>query len=502
MDADERLRAGRLAEQRLTPATTCKSAEEAALAVIGVQAQDLRAVALALRSRVPGLTRCAVPRRTAAAHMNGPRHRAPDRGIRSPWLHALFAGRNARVFGTRFERFGIVEEVNAMRSDVVELCAERPRDRPSLPRALIERGHPSLEQGPINTFVPWLSTQGLIVTDTAGLLHAADLPRRSTPTRHSPSSPATAQGTPRATHPTSRSGPRCPSHRRAARSKPPGRRATLTRGPPMTHRPACCSPPSTRSCSATATGELFVLAAHDHHILRGGGMLKPVVLNHGAATGTWSIKNGRPEPAWFGRPAPVAALAREAADIERFFAYYACDGYAVTGGLSFQQVEAAICPGNHPPVVHRPSLPPALSSAPVSTGHSFGRLRAAVGLAIQCAEPSRGDAYMMPAVPGQPPRREPADNHEEAALSAQTRLASDVLAPDAIAEEMARQRGRRTIRRAPLGGRRLGFAETDTPVAFTPVGAREFEALRRHADELATKDPAAYLEWFRSQTPR
>jgi hypothetical protein len=54
MDADERLRAGRLAAQRLTPATACKSAEEAALAVIGVQAQDLRAAALALRSRVPG----------------------------------------------------------------------------------------------------------------------------------------------------------------------------------------------------------------------------------------------------------------------------------------------------------------------------------------------------------------------------------------------------------------------------------------------------------------
>ena len=63
-----------------------------------------------------------------------------------------------------------------MRGDVVELCAERPRDRASLLRALVERGHPSLEQGPINTFVPWLSTQGLIVTDVDGLLHAADPP--------------------------------------------------------------------------------------------------------------------------------------------------------------------------------------------------------------------------------------------------------------------------------------------------------------------------------------
>jgi len=126
--------------------------------VIGVQAQDLRAAALALHSRVPGLTRGAV--RAAALlrtwTVRGTVHliAASDR----PWLHALLAERNARMFGARFERFGIVEEINAMRGDVVELCAERPRDRASLLRALVERGHPSLEQGPINTFVPWLST--------------------------------------------------------------------------------------------------------------------------------------------------------------------------------------------------------------------------------------------------------------------------------------------------------------------------------------------------------
>ncbi len=37
MDADERLRRARLAAQRLTPSTACRTAEEAALAVIGVQ---------------------------------------------------------------------------------------------------------------------------------------------------------------------------------------------------------------------------------------------------------------------------------------------------------------------------------------------------------------------------------------------------------------------------------------------------------------------------------
>jgi len=119
MDADEGLRRARLAAQRLTPATACTSAEEAARAVIGVQAQDLRAAMLALRSRVPGLTRDAV-RASALLRtwtVRGTVHliAASDR----PWLHALLAERNARMFGARFERFGIVREINAMRLSCV-----------------------------------------------------------------------------------------------------------------------------------------------------------------------------------------------------------------------------------------------------------------------------------------------------------------------------------------------------------------------------------------------
>ena len=68
------------------------------------------------------------------------------------------------------------------------------------------------------------------------------------------------------------------------------------------------------------TREPFVAAEHDHHVLKGGGMLKPVVLSDGVATGTRSIEKGRPEPSWFDRPEPTAALASEAADIERFLA--------------------------------------------------------------------------------------------------------------------------------------------------------------------------------------
>ncbi|MGI8902725.1 MAG: DNA glycosylase AlkZ-like family protein [Solirubrobacteraceae bacterium] len=321
MDAEERLRRARIAAQRLTPAMACTSAEEAALAVIGVQAQDLRAAALALRSRVPGLTRGAVRAAPLVRTwtVRGTVHliAASDR----PWLHALLAARNARRFGARFERFGIVEEVKAMRAEVVELCAERPHDRASLLRALVDRGHPSLEQGPINTFVPWLSTQGLIVTDIAGLLHAADPP----PAVDHDEALAVLGARYRAGY-----GP-CDAIDLAKWSSLPltqSRRALEAAGPQSDADAwAAEEPPSCLLLAAFdtlmlgyRTREPFVAAEHDHHVLKGGGMLKPVALTDGLATGTWSIKKGRPEPVWFGYPPPEAALADEASDIERFLA--------------------------------------------------------------------------------------------------------------------------------------------------------------------------------------
>lgn len=319
MDSEERLRRARLAAQRLIPETACGSAEEAARAVIGVQAQDLRAARLALRSRVPGLTRGAV--RAAPLlrtwTVRGTVHliAASDR----PWLHALLAERNARMFGARFERFGIVDEVNAMRRDVVELCSERPRDRAALLRALIDRGHPSLEQGPINTFVPWLSAQGLIVTDVDGLLHPADPP----PAVDRDEALAILASRYREGY-----GP-CDASDLAKWSSLPitqARRALDAARPQRdldawpTHDPPPCLLLAAFDTLMLGhrTREPFVAAEHDHHILKGGGMLKPVALVAGVATGTWSIKNSQPEVAWFDRPARTAALESEITDIERF----------------------------------------------------------------------------------------------------------------------------------------------------------------------------------------
>ena len=321
MDGDEHLRRARLAAQRLTPQTACSTAEEAVRAVIGVQAQDLRAAQLALRSRVPGLTRGEV--RAAPLlrtwTVRGTVHliAASDRA----WLHALLAERNARVFGARFERYGVVDQVNAMCRDVVELCEERPRDRVSLLRALLERGHPSLEQGPINTFVPWLSTQGLIVTDIDGRLHAADPPPAVDHdealaiigARYS-----AGYGPCDATDLAKWSGLPITQARRALDAAGAQRdlNACATDKPP----PCLLLAAFDTLMLGHRTREPFVAADHDHHVLKGGGMLKPVVLSGGLATGTWSIRKGRPEPAWFGRPAPGAALDGEAIDIERFLA--------------------------------------------------------------------------------------------------------------------------------------------------------------------------------------
>lgn len=327
MDADERLRRGRLAGQRLVPSAACRSAEEAAMAVIGFQAQDLRAAALALRARVPGLTwddvRAAPLVRTWTVRGTVHLIAWSDR----PWLHVLLAKRNARKFGARFHRFGIVEEVNEMRDDALELCAQQPRNRASLLRALVDRGHPSLEQGPINTFVPWLSTQGLIVTDTDGLLHAAEPP----PAIDHDEALEVLGRRYRAGY-----GP-CDAVDLAKWSSLPlnqARRALDAAGPPVDldgwstdAAPSCLLLPAFDTLMlGHRSRQPFVAAEHDHYILKGGGMLKPVVLSGGIATGTWSIHKGRVDPTWFARPAAPAGLARETADTERFLASRGPDG--------------------------------------------------------------------------------------------------------------------------------------------------------------------------------
>jgi hypothetical protein len=61
----------------------------------------------------------------------------------------------------------------------------------------------------------------------------------------------------------------------------------------------------------------IVPVQHDRRVLKGGGMLRPVVLVGGEAAGTWRLPQGRLEVDWFG---PRADLTEEEADVRRFLA--------------------------------------------------------------------------------------------------------------------------------------------------------------------------------------
>jgi hypothetical protein len=68
--------------------------------------------------------------------------------------------------------------------------------------------------------------------------------------------------------------------------------------------------------------EPLVAAADDRRILPGGGMLKPAVLIHGRAAGTWSVTARSTSRTvavdWFRSPADSAALRAERVSVERF----------------------------------------------------------------------------------------------------------------------------------------------------------------------------------------
>ena len=234
------------------PETACASAEEAARAVIGVQAQDLRAAELALRSRVPGLTRAAV--RAAPLlrtwTVRGTVHliTASDR----PWLHALLAERNARVFGARFSALASSRRSGRCAGTSSTCVPSVPRPRP-LCSALCSSEAADHRAGSDQHTRP-------MAVDTG-----ADRQRHRRPAARGRSAcarrrrrgardpgAATAPATGPATRATSRNGPRCRSAgapgARGGRRPSDARRVART----TTRRPVSCSRHSTPSCSGTA----------------------------------------------------------------------------------------------------------------------------------------------------------------------------------------------------------------------------------------------------------
>ena len=171
-----RLRRLRLAAQRLTPATAARDAREAARAVVGIQAQDVRAAGLALRSRVPGLERSALgdPGLVRTWTVRGTVHLLDADDL--PWLHALTAPRNRRYFDGLMAKRGSLEAARGMLPDIVALLAERPRTRSELLPALAAGGHPELAPPSVNVVMAWAAAQGVVLGLPDGRFRAAEPP--------------------------------------------------------------------------------------------------------------------------------------------------------------------------------------------------------------------------------------------------------------------------------------------------------------------------------------
>jgi Winged helix DNA-binding domain len=330
----DRLGRLRLAAQALTPATAAAGPVDAARAVVGIQAQDVRAAALALRSRVPGLRRADVDgsplMRTWTLRGTVHLHDPAD----LPWLDAVLGPRNRARFEEAMRRRGDYEVASGLLGDLVELLAGGPLDRATLLAELAGRGHPALGQPSVNILMPWAAARGLVAGLPDGRYRAAQplpavdaeaalatLARRYL-AGYGPASAADLawwSGLPLAT-----------ARRALAAAAPTETAGELFALPGTFDAAPPAAPPALLLAAFDTTmlgyrrREPLVAASHDRRVLPGGGMLRPVVLVDGRAAGTWGVpvRAGRPAVTieWFGDPAPSAALDAEMRRVEAFLA--------------------------------------------------------------------------------------------------------------------------------------------------------------------------------------
>jgi hypothetical protein len=331
---DERLGRLRLAAQRLTPATAATDVTAAARTVVGVQAQDVRAAGLALRSRVPGLRRADVDDsgliRTwtvrGTVHLIDPAD--------WPWLQAAVGSRNRARFDAEMRKRGDHDVAVGMLDDLVAALRERPLDRPGLLRELAARGHPGLGQRSVNVLMPWTAAQGLVAGLPDGRYRAAeppgavdaDLALATLAHRY-----LAGYGPASAADLASWSGLPLGTARRALSALEDTESAgdllalpgTLDTVPPPAPPALLLAAFDTTMLGYRIRAPL-VAAADDRRILPGGGMLRPAVLIDGLAAGTWTLsvtgKRRTVTIGWFRQPAESAELRAEQLSVERFLA--------------------------------------------------------------------------------------------------------------------------------------------------------------------------------------
>lgn len=330
----ERLRRLRLAAQRLSPVAAADSAVEAAAAVCGIQAQDVRASGLALRSRVPGLERAAIDGAPALLRtwtVRGTVHLIAAADHR--WLHALTAERNRRYYESLIEKRGALDAARAALPTMVAMLEQgEPLSRAALLAGLADRGLPSLGPRAVNVLMPWACLSGPIAGLPDGRFRVAEPPlpldedeALATLGRRylAGYGPATATDLARW------SGLPLGVSRRALDAAGGLERAgdlltlpgTLDAEPP--------EPPAAALLAAFDTAMLgwsgrepLVAASDEHHVAPGGGIIRAVLLARGRAVATWRIDGGgrrrRLILQRFGRAPAGAALTAEAADVGRF----------------------------------------------------------------------------------------------------------------------------------------------------------------------------------------
>jgi hypothetical protein len=325
----------RLAAQRLPPETAAADAAEAARAVIGIQAQDVRASGLSLRSRVPGLEREAVLAdaglvRTWTLRGTVHLHAADD----LPWLHALTAARNLARYDGLMAKRGNLELVRSLLPDILDTLTKRgPLTRATLIERLLELGHPPLDQSSSNILMPWIAVTGRIAGLPDGRFRATDPPPpvdedealsilgRRYLTGYGPAGPADLARW---------SGLTLATAKRALEACGPLEPAgddllaipgTLDADPPPAP-PVLLLAAFDTSLLGWRSREPLVAAADDANVLPGGGIVKATVLSRGRATATWRVEGSGPRRTLvlkrFGRAPAARALGAEAADVARF----------------------------------------------------------------------------------------------------------------------------------------------------------------------------------------
>jgi hypothetical protein len=330
--SQERLGRYRLAAQRLAPSTAAADTSVAARAVIGFQAQDVRAAGLALGSRVPGLRRADVDRSGLVRTwtVRGTVHLVDPGDL--PWLDAVLGPRNRARFDAAMRKRGGHEVAVRMLDDIAALLAERPLDRAGLLGELARRGHGTLGQRSINVLMPWAAARGLVAGLPDGRYRAAqpppavdaDLALATLARRYlggyGPASAADLASWSGLPLSTARQALAMLDHTEAVGDllALPG---TLGNPPPPAP-PALLLAAFDTTMLGWRTREPLVAAAHDRLVLPGGGMLRPVVLVDGRAAGTWSTRPRAGQPTvtvdWFDQPADSPELRAEMRRVKAF----------------------------------------------------------------------------------------------------------------------------------------------------------------------------------------